>query len=466
MKKIIILLVALLLIFTCISCEEPKKAVEEEEPHSLVEVSLSATEPKVLNSSVNNDIMYWEFRATPKFELAEGEKIYGAVSYWRTLPALNTVQGGVSEVKTATNIGRYTSGDWLFELRALNSLKHVIAVGKTQLVLREGKENIVNIDMFIDNASDSQKGNSKDVNSRYTGWDGHTDSSKASTTVEKGSLHVGLVVNRMDADITNMKVVTLYQKIDENLRLGSVVTPTISWDDRNGIDGSNQKPVGSINEHYTRWYLEANKTNYSDPDFKNDSTTKVEEGKVYYEGILDNLDAGAYVFTFFIQGKDKDGQWINLGGQALDVVIVGGEETLIKGTVLANEYVLAGLKITAPGTIFGSINGKKFIAGTPEKSILLQFQQTQSEKEDSGEAPKMFNWTVGGIKQTATGSTFEFSCPKDASGNPIYGIYRVTCVPVGAQGSTGTTSIDVIFNPESGPNVGEFDWSGVADANP
>lgn len=465
MKKIIILSMALMLIFTCISCEEPKKAVEEVETstHSLVDVTLSATQPKVLNSSVNNDIMYWEFRATPKFELHDDEKIYGEVSYWRTLPALNTVQDGVSEVKTATSLGRYTSGDWLFELRALNSLKHVIAVGKTQLVLREGKENIVNIDMFIDNASESQKGNSRDINSRETGWDGHTESSKATTTVEKGSLHVGLVANRMDVDISNMKVVTLYQKVNENLKLGSVVTPTITWDDRNGLDGA---ATGVAGEHYTKWYKEATKNNYQGDSFKADSTDVVEEGKVYYEGILENLDAGAYVFTFFIQGKDKDGQWINLGGQALDVIIVGGEETLIKGTVLANEYVLAGLKITAPGTIFGSINGKKFIAGTPDKAITLQFQQTEGEKEDSGEVAKMFNWTVGGEKQSATGSTFEFSCPRDESGNPLYGIYRVTCVPVGAQGSTGTTSIDVIFNPETGPNVGEFDWSGVADANP
>ena len=465
MKKYICLLMALMLIFTCISCEEPQKAVKEEETatRAIVDVTLSATQPKVLNSSVNNDIMYWEFRATPKFELHDDEKIYGAVSYWRTLPALNTVQDGVSEVKTATSLGRYTSGDWLFELRALNSLKHVIAVGKTQLVLREGKENIVNIDMFIDNASDEQKGNSKDISSRETGWDGHTDSSKTTTTVEKGTLHVGLVANRMDTDISNMKVVTLYQKINEDLRLGSVVTPTISWDDRNGLDGA---ATGVAGEHYTKWYKEATKTNYQGDSFREDSTDVVEEGKVYYEGILEGLDAGAYVFTFFIQGKDKDGQWINLGGQALDVIIVGGEETLIKGTVLANEYVLAGLKITAPGTIFGSINGKKFIAGTPEKAITLQFQQTEGEKEDSGEVAKMFNWTVGGEKQSATGSTFEFSCPRDESGNPLYGIYRVTCVPVGAQGSTGTTSIDVIFNPETGPNVGEFDWSGVADANP
>lgn len=460
MKKIIIaFLLVLTALFIFVSCEEPQEAVKET-THTLVDVTLSATQPKVLSSAVNNDIMYWEFRATPKFVMPADEKIYGTVSYWRTLPALDTVINGVSEVKTATSLGRYTSGEWLFELRALNSEKHVIAVGKTQLFLREGKDNTVNIDMYVDNASEDQKGNSRDEESRLTGWDGHSDSSKVSTTVEKGSLHVGLVANRMDTDITNMQVITLYQKVGEDRKLGAVVTPTIVWDDRNGLDGA---ATGVAGEHYTRWYKEATKTNYKDEGFKEDSADVVEEGRVYYEGVLSDLDAGSYVFTFFIQGKDKNNEWINLGGQALDVVIVGGEETQIKGTILANEYVLAGIKITAPGTIFGTINGVKFILGTPGEAIKLQFQQTENEKEESGEVPKYFNWTVGGETVSETSDTFTFNCPTDANGEPYYGIYRVSCIPIGEQGSIGMTTIDVIFNPTTGPNVGEFDWSNVLE---
>lgn len=456
MRKNILIVLAILmvaLIFT--SCEPKAEAVVDEEPRGLVEVSVVTTQEKTLKSDINKDIVYWEFMATPKFTLAADEKIYGTVSYWRRLDALQTGDDGV--VKTTTSLGRYTSGDWLFELRALNSEKHVVAVGSTQQILREGADNTVKIVMYIDRG-DTTHGNSEDRDSAKTGWDGHNESTKTETTVAKGSLHVGLVVNRMDNNLDNMKIVTVYQKVNKNMTLSDPVTDaTITWTRRNGGIAETTTEAAKDGEKYTKWYTESTTKNYKDAELKKDSDTSVERGKVYYEGVIENLTAGPYIFTFYLQGKDTSANMINLGGQALDVVIVGGEETQIKGTLLANEYVIAGMQITAPGTIFGSINGTNFIKAATDTEITLTFQQTADEIRDSGEDPVKYYWFINAEQFETIEPTIKFQCPTDG-GEPAYGIYRISCIPTGELGSTGTETVDVIFNPETGANVGEFDW--------
>ncbi len=474
MKKIILSLITVLLVLSVFtSCSGQPQATQpvEEEPRDLVEVSIAMTESKTLASDINKDIKYWEFKATPKFTLADDEKIYGTVSYWRMLDALDTGADGV--VKASTSLGRYTSGDWYFQVRALNSNKRVVAVGSQQQILREGVDNTVNITMYVDRA-DGTEGESADDSSRKTGWDGHADlAGLTETTVKAGTLHMGLVVNRMDNDLDKMRIRVIYQKVEKNTKLSSTVeVNSIDWTVRNGAiegtinpDGSPADPA-TDGEKYTRWYFESTPTSYN---IEGDSDKTVELGKVYYEGVLKNLDAGPYIFTYFLEGKDQDNaNWVILGGQALDVMIIGGEETQIKGTLLANEYVLAGLVISAPGTIYGSINGQNFIKGVADTPIELTFQQTDDEIRDSGEEAKLWYWYVDGSKvktdsgDLLTTKTMKFSCPKDTAGNPVYGIYRVSCSPVGAQGSIGTTTVDIIFDPPSDEaNYGEFDWSGV-----
>lgn len=460
---IILSLIAALVLFA--SCDQ--NAVEPAEPEvdhgDVVDVGMVILEDKVLGSEINRDIKYWEFRTTPLFELGDGEFIYGTVSYWRALEELNTGEDNV--VKKTANLGRYTSGNWRFELRALNSEKHVIAVGSKEQIVREGLDNTINITVFTDNA-DGTAGQSIDLTSQNTGWDGHTDASKTQTITRYGKLHVGLVVNRLDDSIANMRIVTKYQKIDRSSNLGSVTEPTINWIARNGaiadtIDSTGVViKQGAVGEKYTKWYKEATPNNYN---VTGDSAETVELGKVYYEGVLESLDAGSYIFTFYIQGKDEGGSWINLGGQAVDVIIMGGEETLVKGTVLANEYVMAGLRITAPGTIYGSINGKNYAVVDGLNTISLTWQQTSEEVQRSGEAPVRYFWYVNGEEHITTSPSFSFKVDETTTGSgvPVYGIYRVSCVPTGILGSTGTSTIDVICNPSEGPNVGEFDWSSV-----
>ena len=468
MKKnfgfVILMLMAVLVLFA--SCEQPvaemDKPVEEEIPRDVVEVGMVVVEDKSLTSDLNRDIKYWEFMATPQFSLGEGEKIYGTVSYWRMLPALDT--GADNVIKTEASLGRYTSGDWLFELRALNSNKHVIAVGSTQQIVREGLDNTVHITMLTDRA-DNTHGESADDASMETGWNGHDNGTKTATVERYGSLHVGFVVNRLDADIANMRIVTKYQKIEKNSALSGVQTPGITWDDRNGeikqtTDSTGATIAGTAGEFYTNWYKNATPLNYK--AISGDSNERVEMGKVYYEGTLDNLDAGPYIFTFYIQGKDKDGNWINLGGQAVDVIIVGGEETQVKGTLLANEYVQTKLVLDQTGEIFGSINNRTFMTVNAENTAELTFMQSASQQQDSKEAAVKDFWIGDGDFLTPNGqdsNVYVYSCPVNENGKPAYGIHRVSVVAFGEQGSTGCATIDLIFNPASGPgNYEDIDW--------
>ena len=87
--------------------------------------------------------------------------------------------------------------------------------------------------------------------------------------------------------------------------------------------------------------------------------------------------------------------------------------------------------------------------------------QTDTEKEDSGEDAARYFWDVNGTETEETANSFTFNCPQNPDGSYAYGIYRVSCTPTGVLGSTGNATIDIIFNPTEGPNVGEFDWSGI-----
>ena len=79
-------MVAMLLV--AVSCSEqvpsqklvdPNANGNETAPEDAVAVSLVIDEDKTLSSAINRDIEYWEFMATPKFEMANGEKIWEVI---------------------------------------------------------------------------------------------------------------------------------------------------------------------------------------------------------------------------------------------------------------------------------------------------------------------------------------------------------------------------------------------------
>lgn len=426
------MLVALAAVCILVGCDG-EKAVGR----SVVEVGLSADMSRSLVSSVDKDIVFWEFMATPKFSLAAGEKIYGTVSYWKDLADLKT--GDDAVVKTTCTLGRYTSGDWLFEVRALNANHQVIAVGSTQQIIRDGLDNTIHVDMYVDRA-DGTHGESADDTSRTAGSTSITDGVGNGTfqTTQYGTLRVGFYINRLDAEVSNISMSVYRQKV---LRDG-----TLSQSETVEVGAWTVKESG---DKIPEWY-----NTEAEPD------QTVGDARLWYGCELPGLDAGPYIYTFLVSGKDeKDPEKdVILGGQAVDVLVIGGEVTEVKGTLLANEYVLAGLKVTAPGMIVGTINGVSFIKGTVGQAVDLEFVW---DEEDSAEAPARYFWYIDGDETTETTGKLTFECPKDDSGNWLYGIYRVSCSPTGELGSIGNSVVDVIFNPEEGPNVGEFDFSGI-----
>ena len=416
-------------------------------PEDAVSVSLVIEEDKNLSSDVNRDIKYWEFMATPKFTLANGEKVWGKVSYWRVLDEMDTGAGG-AVVKTA-DLGRYTAGDWYFEVRALNSEKHVLYVGSKRQVVREGLDNVVSITMLLDRA-DGTHGESSDETSRVTGvreQPAEQASSGSETIAEYGRLHVGIELNRLDLDPNNISISVYRQKIAKD----SIIQPSelmnvSSWITRDA------------GQAYTNWFKLANSTNYR--DISGDHTSLVGNGRVYYECVLNGLDAGPYKYTFIVNAKNTSGSFIPIAGQSVNVTIVGNEETLVKGTLLANEYVQNSLKLKETGKIYCSINGKNYLNVAEDGTAQLSFTQTTEQAAASKEVPVKFYWIKDGeFIDGQNGNTLSLTCPEE-NGKKLYGIHRVSMIAVGELGSLGNATIDVIFNPPEGPgDWWDFDWT-------
>lgn len=450
-KNVFALIIALAVTVAFVSCDSNSKVT----PSDTVEVTLSPAMEKNLTSDVNKQIRYWEFMARPDFTLAEGENVYGVVSYWKDLPAITGQTGAQDLDPITTDIGRYTSGSWYFEVRALNENHKVIALGQTRQILRDGLDNTVNVVMYTDRA-DGTHGESADATSRVTGstaitpfaGEGITLSTNTNygagngtlQTTQYGAVKAGFIINRLDDSISNIRMSVYSQKVSKTNVAGEVqteiaATATDAW------------TVVEAGQTIPSWYVT-----------KTGVASTVGQAKVYYQCDIPNRDAGPYIYTFKVEGKNTDGDWITLGGQALDVLIIGGETTYVTGTLLPNEYVVAGLKITAPGYIVGTINDAEYVRGTAGTPVTLTYQRDAAQ---SAEVAAKYYWYVNGIQQENTTGTLTFDCPKDAGNNYLYGIYRISCSPMGVLGSIGNSTIDVIFNPADGPNVGEFDWESL-----
>ena len=452
MKKIVFtLIIALAVTAMFVSCDANSKVASSD----TVEVMLAPALEKNLTSDVNKEIKYWEFMARPDFTLAAGEYVYGVVSYWKALPAIDNRTGAQDLDPILTNIGRYTSGSWYFEVRALNSNHKVIALGQTRQILRDGLDNTVNVVMYTDRA-DGTHGESADATSRVTGsteispfgGEGITLSTNTNygtgngelQTTQYGAVKAGFIINRLDDSISNIRMSVYSQKVSKTNVAGETQTEVAAT-------ASNAWTVVEAGQAIPSWYVT-----------KTGVGANVGQAKVYYQCDIPNRDAGPYIYTFVVEGKNLDGDWIVLGGQALDVLIVGGETTYVTGTLLPNEYVVGGLKITAPGYIVGTINNAEYVRGTAGTPVTLTYQRNASQ---SAEVAVKYYWYVNGVQQENTTGTLTFDCPKDSSNNYLYGIYRISCSPTGALGSIGNSTIDVIFNPADGPNVGEFDWASL-----
>lgn len=387
-----------------VSCSDGMKGVEERGTGT---VSLVAVEEKgFLESDVDKDIASYEFMATPQFALAEGEGIYGQVSTWRALTVANN----------AADIGIYTSGMWLFELRAKNAQGNIISVGSTNQIVRQGRDNTIPITMMMDRAD---------------GTHGESD--------QKGSVHIGIDLNQFDEDKENIKIVTKVQKINADGTYAAESTPFIDF-----------MPY-TAGEHYTAW--------------RGNAEEIVPAGVMYYEGVLANQEAGAYIYRIYVQAKNTQDAFITIAGQTLDVRVIGGEETVVKGELLANQYMEGSLQIKAPNLEVGTMKSGNttstcFVGNLAAPTVLKYVPN-----ENSTEAIERYQWFVNGILQEEEETAnFSFSCPMEGD-IPEYGVYTITCTVMGELGSVVSTTVLINYAHTTGP-MAEFDWGEDALADP
>lgn len=428
-------LFVLLLVIVFPSCDnnasntDYKKLEEAGKGHAILDIVIE----KNLDSSVQKNIRYWEFMATPLFRLLPGEGVEaGRVDYWRQLEAITTKDDG--ELKLETSLGSYMAGEWFFELRALNKRGHVVAIGSTRVYIVKGHDNIVSIQVFYD-SSDGVHGESADDTSRVTGVT--SKDFGLSTTKRYGTVKTGLVVNQLEDNLANMRISTSYQKID---RLTNVLF------DMQSVDCS--WLVKQENQYFPAWFKadEKNTSIATGVLLSGDSKEKIPQGKIFYESEF-SLDAGRYILTYTIEVKNNQNEWQKIAGQSLPVYVLGGEYSEVKGTAIPSSYSIAGIKITVPGTIYGSINGEKYTVIANADSATLKWEQSDLDRENSSETPVSFDWYVDGVLQQEKGSRITITCPVDKSGNKEYGVYRISLSPKGSAGSWGFTDLDLIFRP-------------------
>lgn len=431
-KQIIVILICLFLLFSFFSCSnDPVVTTEEEKGYG--NATLAISYEKTLTSTVNSDIKYWEFMATPLFSLAPGEGAEsGRVEYWRQLSAITTSDDGV--LKLETSLGRYMQGEWLFELRALNKRGHVIAIGSTRSYITKLKDNVVSITVLHDSA-DGTHGESMDDTSRVTGVT--SKDFGLSTTKRYGIVKTGFTINRLEYDTNAMRVTVTYQKIDRNNNtVSKIESISTTW---NVVEEESLLPL---------WFTtESTLINNTGTFPSGSSTAPLEEGKVFYSSEF-SLDAGRYIISYNVEVLNSLNEWIITATQSSLVHVIGGEYSIVKGSILPNRYSLVGIKITVPGTIYGSINNNSaYCICNDSDTALLEWTQSDTEKENSGEVPVSFVWYVDGVEQEETSSTITVKCPRDEKGNRVYGVYRVSVSPKGSAGSWGFSDFDLIFRP-------------------
>lgn len=444
-KSISIYIISLLLFFILFGCEQPNTPPgEEKSPLSAAErglgdVALAISVDKKLNNNTDTQIKYWEFMATPQFILAPGEgEAVGQVKYWRQLSAIITPDGGKPILQT--ELGRYMGGDWFFELRALDKRGHVIDVGSTYVNIAAEMNNLVQITVYPDSA-DGTHGESADDSSRITGVTDKALGSK--TTTRYGVLHMGIVSTVID-NLDDIKLTVKAQKF-------SRISGNINEEFEIPIDWT----VKTDADKLSSWYENATSDDW---EFTGEGQRFVPRGKALFEGSA-NIDAGVYRITITLSAKNDAGNWVELGGQGFNIVAIGGNESVVKGFLSAGSYSLAGIQISVPGTIYGTINGKGNVVSVNGDKVKLQWVQDQQSKDFSDEVPASFEWAFQNQILPENGESITVECPKDENDKPIYGAYRVSLCPIGSAGSKGHTDIDVIFNPFEQTNMDNYDWA-------
>ena len=229
------------------------------------------------------------------------------------------------------------------------------------------------------------------------------------------TLHANFMVDGLKNGLDDVRLITISQKQLSDIELEEIQYPNVKW------------------------------------------TSKYEGTGINFQGVMKKTKAGTYINTFLFQIKDDNDKWTTLGGKAFCTELVNGDN-YIEDNAIVNEYNIDRLLVSAPKSVYGKINGRNYIVINGINPITFTYQRTVDE-----EVITNCYWYLNGYDVTtlADGPSYSFKIPTDANEEPVYGIYRVSCCPIGDLDSTGTVTLDVIVSPNA--KLEEFDWGSVLD---
>lgn len=451
-RNMLLALLATFLVIFAVSCEQPSNFVDENE---VVEVSMNAGfMKKSLDIVVPDEVSKYQYRAIPLFTIGQDEgdegRIQGQQLTWKNIEVVDDL----------AVLGYFRQGHWMFELRTLNKNGYVLSTGSTNentpanIYLQKGKKNLVRITLH---ASDSD------------GRPGENENT--------GKMKIGFETNYI-AELNNAYIRLEVQKVTQT---GEIVKDKSGapiyekWplkDNPKGVNGWELKKEGIVDDDIlkpifgevigqgrARYYAETADLTPKTIEVANVDTGEMESVIIYQGGI----SPGNYLLRVLLCVKDASapsGERV-IAGQLIGAKIVGGECSVITGSLVPEVYIEGNLDITIPKEVNGSVSqvglpdgGKAFVIKAKEadlatSSMTLEYKMTG----DITGTDVTYIWSENGEVISGEKTNKISYKPKD------YGDRKITCIAIGSAADTGffgkiaSNTVVIRVIPANGPNV-------------
>ncbi len=445
MKKAILGILLIALMFSVVSCDDNKV---EATPEGVVSAEFSVAEPKVVTMKVNDGVAKYEYLAIPQFDLSyetvddsvgstemdpkvdtqgvkDGKKdgIFGSQRWWKTIQ--------VGENKRAS-LGYYRQGAWKFYLRTKNNNGQILTTGESDVVyLQKGKANVVSIILKVDDSTGRKGENLNTGKIRF----GFETNKMDEANISLKDCYIRLEANKLNTDGTLVK-----DLIDQYGKVTNSATPKLSEKGFILKDPGFNKKV--VNETDSGWMV----TEYS-------YSTVIEEGRVrFYAETPDlvittdengvtyssgGIAAGQYLLRVklcvYNEVPGNKNEEIVIASQQIAIKVVGGETTTVVGTLVPERYVEGTLNVQIGPEVIGSIkyqegdsdvfeiitNDNSDSVGPTNQTIKLKYVPNNNEIVTTS---LTYQWYVNGILQGGeSAQTFNYVPEK-------FGDAKITCV--------------------------------------
>jgi hypothetical protein len=445
MKKAVLGLLLVTLIFSMVSCDDTKV---EATPEGVVSVEFSVAEPKVVTMKVNDEVAKYEYLAIPQFDLSYEDDIDTSVGSVAMDPKVDTqgVEGGTKDgifgsqrwwktlqvgENNRASLGYYRQGAWKFYLRTKNNNGQILTTGESEVVyLQKGKVNIVSIILKVDDSTGRKGENLNTGKIRF----GFETNKMDEANISLNDCYIRLEANKLNTDGT---LVT--DPIDQYGKVTNSTTTKLSDAGFVLKDPGYTKVLANgsdsgwmVTEYNFGTVVEAGRVRFyaETPDLV---TSTNEDGVVYSTG---GIAAGQYLVRVKlcvkneVSGKNEE---IVIASQQIAIKVVGGETTTVVGTMVPERYVEGTLNVQIGPEVTGSIKYAdddseddvfEIVSGdsdgvVPAMNVKLKYVPDSNEFATTD---LTYQWYVNGILQAGSNTqAFTFTPEK-------YGDAKITCV--------------------------------------